>query len=159
MPRFIGDKHGDEADERGDIVYLETSDGDESEIEAAGEDEPAVNPSVYEDEEAVVAVKPPVYRKWGNECLPEKDRRRCCPPLPKNLQELGISIDVIRALEVKLVNVLPLDYIPIDEWEKANNKGNDKDDSGEEPDKDEYESLIAKATATLKAAALTDADN
>ena len=40
-----------------------------------------------------------VYRKWGNEILePHERKRRCCPPLPENFVELGISIDVIRAL-------------------------------------------------------------
>lgn len=63
-------------------------------------------------------VDAPVYRKWGNEMLDEKERKRCCPPLPKNLEELGISIDVIRALEKKLVNVLPADYQPIDEYRR-----------------------------------------
>jgi hypothetical protein len=50
-----------------------------------------------------------VYRKWGNEILePHERRKRCCPPLPENFAELGISIDVIRALEKKLVNILPV---------------------------------------------------
>jgi hypothetical protein len=49
-----------------------------------------------------------VYRKWGNEILePHERKKRCCPPLPENYAELGISIDVIRALEKKLENILP----------------------------------------------------
>ena len=50
-----------------------------------------------------------VYRKWGNEILePHERKKRCCPPLPENFAELGISIDVIRALEKKLENILPV---------------------------------------------------
>ena len=60
-----------------------------------------------------------VYRKWGNEVLEESERKRCCPPLPKNLDELGISIDVIRALEKKLGDTLPDDYQPIDEYRRG----------------------------------------
>lgn len=47
------------------------------------------------------------YRKWGNEVLEEHERKRCCPPLPKNFAEMGISIGVIRALEKKLGIILP----------------------------------------------------
>ncbi|KAL3815856.1 hypothetical protein ACHAXA_002272 [Cyclostephanos tholiformis] len=48
-----------------------------------------------------------VYRKWGNEVLDEHERRRFCPALPENFVEMGISIDVIRALEKKLGHILP----------------------------------------------------
>ena len=48
-----------------------------------------------------------IYRKWGNEMLNEHERRRCCPALPDNFVEMGISIDVIRSLEKKLGLVLP----------------------------------------------------
>ncbi|KAL3795488.1 hypothetical protein ACHAW5_002455 [Stephanodiscus triporus] len=48
-----------------------------------------------------------VFRKWGNEVLEEHERRRCCPALPDNFADMGISIDVIRALEKKLGLVLP----------------------------------------------------
>ena len=43
-----------------------------------------------------------VYRKWGNEVLEENERKRCCPALPTNWAELGISEDCIRALEARL---------------------------------------------------------
>mmetsp|Transcript_37657 Transcript_37657/g.90791 ORF Transcript_37657/g.90791 Transcript_37657/m.90791 type:complete len:612 (-) Transcript_37657:11-1846(-) len=54
------------------------------------------------------------YRKWGNEVLEEKDRNRCCPPLPANYVKMGISIDVMRALEKKLGNILPAKNQPVD---------------------------------------------
>ena len=50
---------------------------------------------------------PTVFRKWGNEVLEEHERKRCCPALPDNFADMGISIDVIRALEKKLGLVLP----------------------------------------------------
>jgi len=49
-----------------------------------------------------------VYRKWGNEVLEEHERKRCCPALPDNFAEMGISVDVIRALEKKLGHILPV---------------------------------------------------
>ena len=63
--------------------------------------------------------KTEVYRKWGNVMLEESERKRCCPPLPKNLDELGVSIDVIRALEKKLGDTLPDHYQPIDEYHRG----------------------------------------
>lgn len=68
---------------------------------------------------AVEARKEPVYHKWGNKALDDKERKRSCPPLPKNLADLGVSIDVIRALEKKLGNTLPTDYLPIDEYRRG----------------------------------------
>jgi len=68
---------------------------------------------------AVEARQKPEYRKWGNDAMEEKERKRSCPPLPKNLLELGVSIDVIRALEKKLGNTLPSDYLPIDEYRRG----------------------------------------
>ena len=68
---------------------------------------------------AVGARQKPEYRKWGNDVMDEKERKRSCPPLPKNLAELGVSIDVIRALEKKLGNTLPSDYLPIDEYRRG----------------------------------------
>jgi hypothetical protein len=47
------------------------------------------------------------YRKWGNEMLEEHEKRRCCPALPDNFVEMGVSIDVIRSLEKKLSLILP----------------------------------------------------
>jgi hypothetical protein len=132
------------------------------------DDDVSINPSIADEPEAADEQPPVVYRKWGNECLPEDMRKRCCPPLPKNYKELGISIDVIRALEKTHAHILPDDYVPIDVWEKTNNeaKDKDKDDSGEKPaakekannkanDKDEsddewYDTLVAKTAAVLK---------
>ena len=68
---------------------------------------------------AVAARQKPAYRKWGNDVMEEKERKRSCPPLPKNLAELGVSIDVIRALEKKLGNTLPTDYLPMDEYRRG----------------------------------------
>ena len=68
---------------------------------------------------AVAARQKPAYRKWGNDVMEEKERKRSCPPLPKNLAELGVSIDVIRALEKKLGNTLPSDYLPIDDHRRG----------------------------------------
>lgn len=51
------------------------------------------------------------YRKWGNEILePHERKKQCCPPLPENFVELGISIEVIRSLEWKLGHTLPENY-------------------------------------------------
>jgi hypothetical protein len=49
-----------------------------------------------------------VYRKWGNEVLEEHERKRCCPALPDNFAEMGISVDVIRVLEERLGHILPV---------------------------------------------------
>ena len=49
-----------------------------------------------------------VYRKWGNKVLDEHERKRCCPALPDNFAEMGISVDVIRVLEKRLGHILPV---------------------------------------------------
>jgi hypothetical protein len=48
-----------------------------------------------------------VFRKWGNEVLEEHERKRCCPALPDNFSNMGISNDVICTLEKNVGLVLP----------------------------------------------------
>lgn len=57
---------------------------------------------------ASAATKEVEQRKWGDEML-TKQLRRCCPPLPRVNEDLGITTKVLDALKKKLGNVLPCD--------------------------------------------------
>ena len=65
---------------------------------------------------STVAKKEVEHRKWGDELL-TKQLRRCCPPLPKVNEDLGITSKVIDALKKRLGHVLPSeeygDVLPI----------------------------------------------
>ena len=57
---------------------------------------------------SLAATKEVEHRKWGDEML-TKQLRRCCPPLPRVNEDLGITTKVLDALKKKLGHVLPCD--------------------------------------------------